>query len=485
MTLWHRQGIKSAILVLITIFIAVSSTCVYGNLSQTEETYRGLKLFSDVIEEIEKNYVESVDTKELIEKAIHGMVDSLDPHSSFMPPEAYEDLQVETKGEFGGIGIVITKRDGRLTVISPIEGTPAYKAGVQAQDIIVKIDGKRTKDMMLWEAVKMMRGEAGTTVDITVFRKGEPETLEFTLERAIIPLDSVRYLTIKPGYGYLWITNFRENTTDEVQKALDALEKKNDPLKGLIIDLRDNPGGLLDQAVTVADIFLEDGAIVSIKGREKQESETYSAHPDRVRHDYPIVLLINGGTASAAEIVAGALQDNGRALVLGTTSFGKGSVQTVKPLRGGYALKYTIARYYTPDGRSIQAEGIHPDLVVKRRMLDEASGDGMDADRIKEEDLANHLLPEEEAKEKQDGKDTGQEAVDEEDLIDLDEEGPNGKDGIEQDDLEVDARKLMQLRDAVYKHSDSDPAALLLDSQINRAYELLKGYQIFRGLSMQ
>ena len=472
MTFRYRQGVKSGILIIITAFIVASATCVYGELSRSEETYKGLKLFSDVIEEIEKNYVEDVDTAKLIEKAINGMVDSLDPHSSFMPPEAYEDLQVETKGEFGGIGIVITQRDGQLTVISPIEGTPAYKAGVHAQDIIVKIDGKRTKDMMLWEAVKLMRGEPGTSVDITVYRQGDSDTLDFTLERAVIPLDSVRYLTLMPGYGYLWITNFRENTESEVKDALSALEKENAPLKGLIVDLRDNPGGLLDQAVKVSDIFLEDGKIVSIKGR-KADGESYSAHPNDKERNYPIVLLINGGSASAAEIVAGALQDNGRALVLGTTSFGKGSVQTVKPLRDGYALKYTIARYYTPSGRSIQAEGIDPDLVVKRRLLDESSGDGFDVNRIKEEDLQNHLMPEGQSPEK--GKEEkSSEAGQKDDASEADKKIKADK------EKEAQVRQLMRLRDAVYKHSDRDPSAILLDSQINRAYELLKGYQIFK-----
>ena len=471
----YRQGLKSGILVIITAFIVASATCVYGELTRSEETYKGLKLFSDVIEEIEKNYVEDVDTAELIEKAINGMVDSLDPHSSFMPPEAYEDLQVETKGEFGGIGIVITKRDGQLTVISPIEGTPAYKAGVHAQDIIVKIDGKRTKDMMLWEAVKLMRGEPGTSVEITVYRQGDSETLDFTLDRAVIPLDSVRHLTLKPGYGYLWITNFRENTESEVKDALSALEKENAPLKGLIIDLRDNPGGLLDQAVKVSDIFLDDGKIVSIKGREAN-GEAYSAHPNDKERNYPIVMLINGGSASAAEIVAGALQDNDRALILGTTSFGKGSVQTVKPLRDGYALKYTIARYYTPSGRSIQADGIHPDLIVERRLLDESSGEGFDANLIKEEDLQNHLQPEGKSPEKEEedkSTDAGQK----------DDASADDKKADTKKEKEAEARRLMRLRDAVYKHSDSDPSAMLMDSQINRAYELLKGYQIFRQLS--
>ena len=388
----QKQLMKIGLFIVLIVLMVVSATAVYGDLTkQDSETYEGLKLFSDVIAEIENNYVESVETKKLIEKAIEGMVHSLDPHSSFLPPEAFDDLQTETKGEFGGIGIVITMRDGRLTVISPIEGTPAYKAGVQAQDIIIKVDGEATKDMMLWEAVKKMRGEPGAPVEISIYRKGESEIIELTLVRAVIPLDSVRSLTLKPGYGYLWITNFRENTTDEVKKALKGLETENSPLKGLILDLRDNPGGLLDQAVKVSDIFLETGTIVSIKGREGKESEEYKAHQNIGSNDYPIVLLINGGSASASEIVAGALQDNHRALVLGTTSFGKGSVQTVRPLRDGYALKYTIARYYTPSGRSIQAKGIEPDIELKYRMIDDTVLEKGDDHRIKEKDLLNHL----------------------------------------------------------------------------------------------
>ncbi len=461
----YKQLMKSCLLVVITAFFVASATVVYGDLTKnTDETYKGLKLFGDVITEIEQNYVEPVDSKELIQKAIEGMVESLDPHSSFMPPEAFEELQAETKGEFGGLGIVISKRDRALIVVSPIEGTPAYKAGIQAQDIIIKIDAEFTKDMMLWEAVKKMRGEPGTSVTLTIFRKGTKGTLEFKLVRDIIPMDSVKSLTLMPGYGYLWITNFRENTTDEVLNALDKLKSESSPLKGLILDLRDNPGGLLDQAVNVADVFLKSGTIVSIKGRDEKQNETYSAHSDVGDEDYPIVLLINGGSASAAEIVAGALQDNHRALVLGTASFGKGSVQTIKPLRDGFALKYTVAKYYTPSGKSIQAEGIIPDLVVKRQVLDEAAKDGVDSDLLKEEDLENHLPPE----------------VGAEDL--QSEEKPDESEDKKEDETS-DIEKVLRLRDALYEHSDAKPETLLLDSQINRAYEVLKGYEIFQGLS--
>jgi carboxyl-terminal processing protease len=465
MTMKVKQLIKSGLLMIFTAVIVVSATVVYGDLKKSsDETYEGLKLFSDVISEIEKNYVEPVKTKDLIQNAIEGMVQSLDPHSAFLPPEAYEDLQTETKGEFGGIGIVITQREGNLTVISPIEGTPAYKAGVLAQDIIIKVDGQPTKGMMLWEAVKKMRGEPGSTVEITIYRKGAKGPLEFKLVRDVIPLDSVRSLTVKPGYGYLWITNFRENTDTEVTDALKKLEKENSSLKGLILDLRDNPGGLLDQAVKVSDIFLESGTIVSIKGRDESQAEVYNAHPDASEGKYPIVLLINGGSASASEIVAGALQDNHRALLLGTTSFGKGSVQTVKPLRDGCALKYTIALYYTPSGRSIQAEGIKPDLTVKRQMLDEDAKDGIDANLIKEQDLQNHLETEHKAVEPE----VSNELIPEENDKKV-EEG-------EKEDV-------MRLRDAVYEHSDKAPEVLMRDSQVNRAYEILKGYEIFHGIT--
>jgi carboxyl-terminal processing protease len=465
MTMKVKQLIKSGLLMIFTAVIVVSATVVYGDLKKSsDETYEGLKLFSDVISEIEKNYVEPVKTKDLIQNAIEGMVQSLDPHSAFLPPEAYEDLQTETKGEFGGIGIVITQREGNLTVISPIEGTPAYKAGVLAQDIIIKVDGQPTKGMMLWEAVKKMRGEPGSTVEITIYRKGAKGPLEFKLVRDVIPLDSVRSLTVKPGYGYLWITNFRENTDTEVTDALKKLEKENSSLKGLILDLRDNPGGLLDQAVKVSDIFLESGTIVSIKGRDESQAEVYNAHADVSEGKYPIVLLINGGSASASEIVAGALQDNHRALLLGTTSFGKGSVQTVKPLRDGCALKYTIALYYTPSGRSIQAEGIKPDLTVKRQLLDEDAKDGIDANLIKEQDLQNHLETEHKAVEPE----VSNELIPEENDKKV-EEG-------EKEDV-------MRLRDAVYEHSDKAPEVLMRDSQVNRAYEILKGYEIFHGIT--
>jgi carboxyl-terminal processing protease len=358
----------------------------------TDETYEELKIFSDVLDIIEKNYVDPVEPKELIRGAIQGMINSIDPHSAFLTPDAYKELQIETKGEFSGLGIVITMQNNVVTVVSPIEGSPAYEAGVKAGDQIIKVDGEETKDMPLWEAVKRMRGKKGTTVEITVLRKEVAEPINFNIVRDIIPLESVRSYVLKPGLGYVRITNFRETTADEVDAALKRLESGETPIKGLILDLRDNPGGLLDQAIEVADIFLEEGPIVSIKGRVESHSKVYNAHRNKDKHAYPTILLINGGSASASEIVAGALQDYGRALVLGTTSFGKGSVQTVEPLRDGSGLKLTIARYYTPKGNAIQARGIIPDVIVKQRTFSEEEDAGKPT--VKEKDLENHLSAE-------------------------------------------------------------------------------------------
>ncbi|HKJ98366.1 MAG TPA: S41 family peptidase [Desulfotignum sp.] len=363
--------------------------------AETDKTYTSLKLFVDVLEELEKNYVDEVDADTLIHNAIKGMVGNLDPHSSFMPPEAFDDLQDDTKGEFSGIGIVITMKDGILTVVSPIEGTPAYEAGIFAGDIIVKIDGESTKGMALWEAVSKMRGPRHEEVKITIIREDEPAPLVFSLKRNLIPMTSVRSAMLKPGYGYLRITNFRMNTHEEIREHLEKLETRKNDFKGLVIDLRDNPGGLLDQAIKASDFFLDQGVIVSIKGRQEKNPQVYEAHPGKDDPKYPIVVLINGGSASASEIVAGALQDHSRALILGTPSFGKGSVQTVRPLKDGYGLKYTIARYYTPSGRSIQAKGIQPDILVAHAILEKETKKASAFDRmVKEKDLQNSLLPE-------------------------------------------------------------------------------------------
>jgi carboxyl-terminal processing protease len=323
------------------------------------------------------------------------MVHSLDPHSSLLPPDAFEDLRIDTKGNFTGIGIHITLRNGFVTVISPIEGTPASKAGIQAQDRIVMVDDERVDDLR--QAVQLMRGPKGTPVKVTVLRQGEQDPLEFNLVRDVIPVKSIKAHALKPGFGYIWITNFTGSTTDDFTEALEKIESENGPLKGLILDLRNNGGGLLEESLEISDIFIDKGAILSIKGRDAASERVFSASPSKVKRDYPIVVLINGGSASASEIVAGALQDHKRALILGTTSFGKGSVQTVETLREGYGLKLTIARYYTPNGRSIQAKGIEPDIVVPYKPLAEPDEENGDDGFLKEKDLQNHLEATEEA----------------------------------------------------------------------------------------
>lgn len=448
-----KRHAKFLLVVAIAVALWTIGAGFYRDLSAgSEETYKGLKLFSEVIELVEKNYVDPVDPKELIQKAIQGMVQSLDPHSQFLPPEAFKELQVDTKGEFGGIGIVITVRDGILTVISPIEGTPAYKAGIEAGDMIVKVDGAPTKDMMLWEAVNKMRGPKGSTVVITVMRKDAPDPIDFSLVRAIIPIESVKSMTIEPGYGYVWVTNFQENTTEDLQAALKAMDTEETPLSGLVLDLRDNPGGLLNQAISVSDLFLDTGVIVSIKGRQSRNTKEFTAHPNGTARDYPIVLLINGGSASASEIVAGALQDHKRALIMGTTSFGKGSVQTVESLRDGYGLKFTIARYYTPSGRSIQAQGIVPDITVAQRTLPKEEK-GKETRLLKEKDLKNHLIPE-----------AGEPESDSEPA----EEKQNTDDG---------KKPLKNTR-----HGPLDRERLMADYQVQRALEILVSYDIFKGI---
>lgn len=427
----------------------------YRDLSaNNEETYKGLKLFSDVIELVQKNYVDEVDNQKMIEAAIQGMVHSLDPHSSLLPPDALKELQIDTHGEFTGIGIHVTMRNNLVTVISPIEGTPAYRAGIKAGDKIVKVDGTPTEDLR--DAVKRMRGPKGTTVEITILRQGASEPLEFSLVRDVIPIYSVKAELLKPGYGYVWITNFRENTTDDLIEALEALESADVPMKGLVLDLRDNPGGILNQAIEVSDLFLEEGEILSIKGRDGRNTKVFKAHSDEVKRDYPIVVLINGGSASASEIVAGALQDQKRALILGTTSFGKGSVQTVETLRDGYGLKFTIARYYTPSGRSIQAKGVEPDVVVEHRVL--ADTDTTERRMLKEKDLKNHLDAEPGAEPEESETEPGK--SDEETVQDP-----------------------PSLKRFSAKHSPLDRDALLSDNQVLRSLDILISYDIFKKLS--
>jgi carboxyl-terminal processing protease len=355
--------------------------------------YESIELFTDVMAIIKKSYVEEVETKKLVYGAINGMLSSLDPHSSFMPPDSYKEMKIDTKGAFGGLGIEISIKDGILTVISPIEDTPAFKAGIKSGDQILKIDDKFTKDLNINDAVKRMRGLKGTTVTLTIMRDGFDRPKEFPLVRDIIQVKSVRSRLMDGGYGYVRVAQFQEKTDEDLSKALKTMSEQNKgALKGLVLDMRNDPGGLLDQAVKVSDHFVPEGQmIVYTEGREKDAKMQFIAKKGGKEPNYPIVVLINGGSASASEIVAGALQDHKRAIVMGTQSFGKGSVQTIIPLSDDSGLRLTTARYYTPKGRSIQAKGITPDIVVERVELPKESTAKKDSMHLREKDLENHF----------------------------------------------------------------------------------------------
>ena len=333
------------------------------------DSYDELETFTNILAIVQKNYVEEVGTQELMEGAVNGMLASLDPHSSYLTPDLYKELQVDTKGSFGGLGIEITNRSGVLTVVSPIEDTPAFRAGIQPADQIVKIEEELTKDMSLMDAVKRMRGPRGTDVTISIRREGASEFLDFTLTRENIQIESVKSKSLEGGVGYIRITQFQERTGPAVLEALAELGSgPTGELEGLILDLRNDPGGLLSQAVQVSDAFLDSGMIVYTDGRLDNQKQKYFARKAGSHMDFPMIVLVNGGTASAAEIVAGALQDHQRALVLGTQTFGKGSVQTILPLDESSALRLTTARYYTPSGRSIQATGVVPDILLDNQL---------------------------------------------------------------------------------------------------------------------
>jgi len=360
-----------------------------------KSVYKDIKTFNEVFDMVKKNYVDEVDSATLIQGAINGMIRSLDPHSSFMTPEIYKELEVETQGRFGGIGIEITILKDVLTVVSPIEDTPAFNAGIKTGDQIIRIDGKSTKDITIMEAVKKLRGPKDTKVTITIMRENMPKPKDIVLTRAVIQVKSVKAKTFDDNIGYIRIASFHERTSDDLRKALREVSEKHNPMKGLVLDLRNDPGGLLIQAIEVSDMFLKSGVIVSTRGRTKNMETKTTARNDDNEITCPMVVLVNEGTASAAEIVAGALQDNGRALVIGTQTFGKASVQTVIPLEDGSALKLTTARYYTPKGRSIQAEGIKPDIVVKyiRPSEDAENNTAWWEDRVREKDLKGHIKP--------------------------------------------------------------------------------------------
>jgi carboxyl-terminal processing protease len=405
----------------------------------TDKNYENLKIFSDVLYIIQKDYVEEPKVDKLVEGAINGMLNTLDPHSSYMPPDAYKEMQVETQGKFGGLGIEIAIKDDVLTIVAPIEDTPAYQAGIKAGDQILKIDDVLTKNITIFDAVKKLRGKEGTKVTLTVMREGFQQPKEFTITRATIQIKSVKSKIVDEKIGYIRITQFQEQTTRDFHKALTELESKVPSLQGLILDLRNNPGGLLDSAVGVSDEFIDSGLIVYTQGRFEEQRMEFKAKNNALKHHYPMIVLVNAGSASGSEIVAGALQDYGLAVLLGTRTFGKGSVQTVIPLDNGGGLRLTTAKYFTPKGRSIHAKGIEPDVVVEEKTeTDEASSSKVRI--IREKDLENLYR--------------------------------NGKLNEESEDRPKDSSK------NVPEKNQEGPGD---DIQLNRAIEILKTWEIFKG----
>ena len=399
-----------------------------------------LRKFTEVFERIKRGYVEEISDRELLNKAIKGMLSGLDPHSAYLEPEAFSDLQESTSGEFGGLGIEVGMEDGFVRVIAPIDGTPAKEAGIEAGDMIVKINGAPVKGMTLEEAVKEMRGEPGTTIDLTIRRENESAPIEVQIERAIIEVDSIRTRLLEADYGYVRISQFQQNTGKDFAAAYENLVEENGgKLSGMVLDLRNNPGGVLEAAVEVADSLLNEGRIVYTEGRIESSQLSYTASDGDMAEDVPIVVLINSGSASASEILAGALQDHGRAVIMGTDSFGKGSVQTVMPLGDNYGIKLTTARYYTPDGRSIQAKGIEPDIRVEQAELKDVK----DGRRFTEADLPGHL--------------------------------DNGQDSGEQNDSGSDRDKGQE---GDSEREEAEEEAARRDYQLRSALNLLKGMSI-------
>ncbi len=415
--------------------------------AQANVAYSKLKLFGDVLSIIQSSYVEEVNVDNLVKGAVNGMVQTLDPHSSYLTPDMLKQVEVETKGTFGGLGIEIGMKDGFLTVIAPIEDTPAARAGLQAGDKIIRIENESTKNMNVMDAVKRLRGEPGSKVTITIVRESLPEPKVYTLTRDIIKVKSVKSKPMGDGIGYIRLAQFQLDSHQEVERALQGFMKEKGGVKGLILDLRNNPGGLLDQAVRIADEFIDTGLIVYTDGRVDAQKTKYAAHKEGTYTGFPIVVLVNAGSASASEIVAGALQDHGRAIVIGQRTFGKASVQTILPLEDGSALRLTTARYYTPNGRSIQAKGIEPDIVVADGKEPPEGHPGM----LREKDIERHL--------KGDGEEPPA-------VITVPKEGKkedrNG--GKKEAPPDTEVRK--------------DDAK---DPQLDRAVELLKGWEIFKS----
>jgi carboxyl-terminal processing protease len=433
------KNFKIVLLIMLVFILGMSIGLVKSHKVSaiSNSMYEDLKVFTDVLGLLQKEYVEEKNSKDLVYGAINGMLGTLDPHSAFLPPNAYKEMQEETRGRFEGLGIEISIKDGILTVVSPIEDTPAFRAGILAGDQILKIEGELTKNLSLMDSVKRLRGPRGTKVTITIMREGFREPKDFTLTREVIPIRSVRHELLEKNYGYIRISQFQEKTSTELDNHLKALEEESKgTLKGLILDLRNNPGGLLDQAVKVSDRFIESGLIVSIEGRKEDQKMRMYAHPQGTISPYPLVVLINGGSASASEIVAGAIQDHGRGILLGTQTFGKGSVQTIFSLKDGSGLRLTTARYFTPNGRSIQAKGISPDITV-RPLQPEEEKVAPPQKLPSEKDLERHL-------------------------IDIEKELPKEKEKVKKEEVK-----------------EKQPA----DNQRERALELLKSWEIFKKIA--
>jgi carboxyl-terminal processing protease len=415
-------------------------------------TYEQLDLFGEVFERVRAEYVEDVTDQELIEAAINGMLTSLDPHSGYLTEESFRDMQVETRGSFGGLGIQVTMENGVVLVVSPIDDTPAYRAGLESGDLIIALDGQPVMGMDLDEAVNVMRGPVGTDITLTV-QRGEEDPFEVTITREIIRVESVRWRIEEGDVGYIRISSFTGQTEPGLREAIEGIQAElGDDVTGYVLDLRNNPGGLLDQAIAVADAFLEQGEIVSTRGRVEGSNQRWNSEPGDLTGGVPMVVLINGGSASASEIVAGALQDHRRAVLLGTDTFGKASVQTIMPLPGHGAMRLTTARYYTPSGRSIQAQGIVPDIEVRQALIEE-----LDVERVRESDLRNAL----------DGgeADDGAEADGAEDNVDGAEDGADGSDGAAAED-----------GDGGEQVEEDRP----FDYQLTRAIDILRGIHLFQ-----
>jgi len=420
-----------------------------------DAAYENLQTFTNILAIVQKNYVEDVTTEQLVEGAINGMLTSLDPHSAYLTPELYKELQVDTKGSFGGLGIEITVRNGVLTVVSPIEDTPAYRAGVKAGDQVIKIDGEFTKDMTLVEAVKKMRGPKGSKVVLSIKRERVNSLIDVSMLREVIKIQSVKSKWLDKGYGYIRLTQFQERSANDVERALEGWSREG-AIEGIVLDLRNDPGGLLTQAVKVSDLFLDSGMIVYTDGRLENQKQKYFARRPGSYTEFPMVVLVNGGTASASEIVAGALQDHKRAVILGTTTFGKGSVQTILPLDDNSALRLTTARYYTPSGRSIQATGIVPDIVMDNVMMARVGEGSKHSAGLREANLPRHF----ENKKRGDGKPAEVSDPDAE----PESESPAGE---------------MPETDGEAAIKEGEPGK---DPQLDHALELLKSWKVFKTL---